>query len=177
MAGEPLLESVAQKTVEAVLRRVFGDSEVVVFGDGVHIERKMLARILSSASLLAGRAFEWEETSERRRHSVQLRRLTVLHRNLEALSRLVDGSRVEVSDGDILKILDPGEGKDTPDQRKAPRVDIAGKDLPEQLALVHSCVKNLQRECLRDATLDANVMRHRLEEILETIRSAGGHKA
>lgn len=94
----------------------------VRFGNN-KIPRDVLVRILWSASKLSTNAYEWEMASERRRHSVQLRRLAVLMGNLEALAMFVGGAEVTVSDGDILSIIDQGEGEDTPEQRAAPRAD------------------------------------------------------
>lgn len=105
----------------------------VTFGDN-KIQRHVLGRILWSASKLSRNAYEWELASERRRHSVQLRRLAVLMANLEALSLFVEGAEVTVSDGDILSVIDPGEGEDTPEQRTAPRADA---DEGEKLILAN----------------------------------------
>jgi hypothetical protein len=106
--------------------------DTIHFGDNV-IPRAQLARIIYAASKLADHAYEWENVSDRRRHSVQLRRLAVLRSNLDSLSIFIEGGSVEISDGDILSVTDPGEGEDTPKQRKAPRAD--GPDESEKMIL------------------------------------------
>lgn len=102
-----------------------------------------LSRILSSMATLAKNAYLWEAESERRRHSVQLRRLTALSSNLGAVSALMEGRTVQISEGDILSVVDEGMGADSVEQRQAPRADAPDESL--FWGQVHYALRQIQQ--------------------------------
>jgi hypothetical protein len=145
--------------------------DTIHFGDNV-IPRAQLARIMYATSKLADHAYEWENVSDRRRHSVQLRRLAVLRSNLDSLSIFIEGGSVEISDGDILSVTDPGEGEDTPKQRKAPRAD--GPDESEKMILanVYQRLRGIQAKNGSTTPLRPTLdeVQHEIDQILRYIR-------
>lgn len=161
MAGEEHGEGAAAAAPSAVLWIAFGDN-LVTFS--------VLTRILRSASTLAESALEWEKESERRRHSVQLRRLATLAGQLTPLALLIEGKPVNISEGDILSVTDPGEGEDTEEQRLADRAD--SPDDKTFLAHVYQMLRTIGNHDRAGMYLRGErVARDDIEDILDAIRN------
>lgn len=159
MAGEEYEEGAAQAAPSSSLWVAFGDN-FVPFG--------VLSRILRSASLLSENALQWEKESGRRRHSVQLRRLATLAGQLTPLALLIEGKPVQISEGDILSITDPGEGEDTEEQRLADRVD--SPDDKTFLAHVYQMLRQVQHN-ERLYVRGERKIKDDIEDILDSIRN------